>query len=118
MNKSYKNHLSAEDLIHFSVQPETGKQYKRSFDRFITWLQKGDHEFPKNFETLVSNFDLVELTWVFRSYFTWRFNTTENIGDSLRNEFSGILHFCQLNGSFVNGDWFPDVSKIFPWANK
>ena len=110
--------MTAEDLVNFSVTSQTAAQYKRSFDRFTTWLAKGDHNFPKSFSTLVINFDLIELTNVFREYFTWRFNTTGNIGDSLRNEFSGILHNCQLNGLYVNGDWFPGVSKIFKGANR
>ena len=75
------------------------------------------HNFPP-FNTLVEKFDLIKLTLVFREYFTWRFNTTKNIGDTLSGEFSGILHFCRQSNLFVTGDWFPGVSPIFKGANR
>ena len=87
----------------------------------MTWLHTGEgrtkHDFP-SYLTLVKRFDLTELTLVFREYFTWRFNTTGNIGDSLSGEFSGILYFCRQNHLFVTADWFPGVSPIFKGANK
>ena len=113
--------FSGTQLGNASVLNVSKGTYLRNFDLFRLWMAKKHRQNRRNyptFKTLVKNFDFNELTWIFREYITWRFNTTENIGDTLRGEFTGILYGCRMHGLYITGDWFPGVNSLFKGVSR
>ena len=110
VKKIYKK----KDIWDAAITSRVLIRYDNVFDKFKLWL-KTKHNLDKNYPSLknIINNKSINLTnRILKDWMTYEFNTTHNIGDTLKNKINAILHGLGRLGYCITCDFLPGIGKL------